>query len=147
VINHPFLLSEVAEALGQMEFPDAELDKLRMAIINVFALDPDLDSAGLKRHLSETGLTEIFEDVQSLLSLEVWRFARPEAPPETVRRGWEDTKIRYLEPSAGAEIVSEEQILGAETTEEHWARLRKRVMDRARHKDNPETFDAGPADS
>ena len=49
------MLDEFGEVLGTLEFSDPELDRLRQALLSLYAAEPDLDSDSARRHLKDAG--------------------------------------------------------------------------------------------
>lgn len=131
VINHPALLEEVGEELGLAEFPVPELDRLRQAIIEAAAIQ-GLDTEGLKSHLREQGFAG---ELGTVLREEVYQhsaFARPEAPLETVRKGWKEAFGKHQLPMLHAQLREAEQAVARDMTPENQRRfsdLRKRLLE------------------
>jgi DNA primase len=55
VINHPAILPDIAEDLGLAPIGSPELDSLRTALLDIAAQYPGLDSAAVRRHLTDRG--------------------------------------------------------------------------------------------
>jgi DNA primase len=123
LLNHPFLLGDVAEELAEIPPGPPDLDKLRHEILRLHALNPDLDAATLRLHLSESGYDRVVEGVLSSQVLAHAGFARAGADVETVRLGWADTRDQLREPHLRNQIAEAERALAEETTEEKWVRL------------------------
>ncbi|NIA68724.1 DNA primase [Pelagibius litoralis] len=86
LINHNKLLTEFVETLVGIDFVSEGLNDLRQALIDCFARYPELDSEGVKCHLSEQGYSGV---LAGLLASEVYvhgRFARPDASAEVARQ-------------------------------------------------------------
>ena len=114
VITHPELCDDVGERLGTMEFSATEVDKLRQEVLKTVAEQPDLDSAGLERHLRQSGFSETLDSLVSAKALEHAFFARPDAAPEEAREGWEETYALYMQKDLRAEIEQAGRRLVAE---------------------------------
>jgi DNA primase len=128
LINHPALLDDVAEDFAALDLPASDLDGIRQEILKIFGSRQDLDGAVLKLHLCRAGFTRIVED---LLSPRVYvhaGFARPDADPETIRRGWIGTR-NWLkqQPELNAQIGEAERRLAEDMTNETWARTQALV--------------------
>jgi DNA primase len=122
LLNHPFFLSEVEQEFAEIPLaPD--LDRLRHEILRLLPLNPELDAAGLKLHLSETGFAEVVQGILSPRILQHAAFARPDADADTVRRGWIDAKQQLEERHLRQQIVDSAQALAEDVSEENWARL------------------------
>src|SRR6185437_14429646 len=85
LINHTFLVHEVAEELATLELSDPRLDKLCHEILRLHALNPDLDAETLKLHLTRNGYAGVVQGVLSPQVLQHAAFMRHEADTETVR--------------------------------------------------------------
>jgi DNA primase len=123
LLNHPFLLSDVAEELAEIQPGPPDLDKLRHEILRLHALNPDLDAATLRLHLTKSGYDRVVEGVLSSQVLAHAAFARAGADAETVRLGWADTRDQLRQPHLRTQIAEAERELAEETTEENWVRL------------------------
>jgi DNA primase len=55
LVNHPDLISRHCEMVGELEFPRGELDSLKVAIIDLAAGQPHLDSKGFRNQLNNLG--------------------------------------------------------------------------------------------
>jgi DNA primase len=122
LINHPFLLHEVAEDLAALHLTAGDLDKLCHEILRLHALNPDLDDTALKLHLTENGFGRV---VQGLLSPQVLThaaFARAGADADAVRMGWANTRNQLQQPHLHTQIAEAERDLAEDTTDEKWTR-------------------------
>jgi DNA primase len=123
LLNHPFLLGDVAEELAEIQLGPPDLDKLRHEILRLHALNPDLDATTLRLHLSENGYDRVVKGVLSSQVLAHAAFARVGADAEAVRLGWADTRDQLRQPHLRTQIAEAERELAEETTEEKWVRL------------------------
>jgi DNA primase len=123
LINHPFLLHEAAEDLATVHLPAADLDKLCHEILRLHALNPDLDAAWLKLHLTENGFGRVVQGVLSPQVLAHAAFARAGADADAVRTGWADTRDQLQQAHLTAQIAEAERDLAEDTTDEKWTRL------------------------
>ena len=124
VITHPELCEDVGERLGTMEFSATEVDKLRQEVLKTVAEHPDLDSAGLERHLRQSGFSEILNSLVSAKALEHAFFARSGAAPEEARDGWEETYALYMQKDLRAEIEQAGRRLAEDPSAESYGALR-----------------------
>jgi len=123
LLNHPFLLSEVEQDFAEISLaPD--LDRLRHEILRLHPLNPELDAAGLKLHLSKTGFAEVVQGILSPQILSHAAFARPDADADTVRMGWAHTREQLEERHLRQQIADAAQVLVEDVNEENWARVR-----------------------
>jgi DNA primase len=115
-VNHPRLLEEFGDALGGLRFTDDDLERLRQALLEGVAENPDLDAAALKCHLSERGydrlLDELWQDANVRAS-----FARPDASLAAARGGWRQIYLRLTLPALRAEFREAQQAFATTLTE------------------------------
>jgi DNA primase len=88
LLNHPWLLDDVAEDLVSIDFRDKMLVSLRDAILRVHAEHSPLDSAQLADHLERLGLHDTLTDIQRARTHQGDRFADPDASAPEVTAGW-----------------------------------------------------------
>ena len=144
LVNHTELLTEYAETLGTIEFPDANLDKLRQEILLIYASTPDLDTEHLTRHLMEQDSRGILATV---LGPEVYvhgEFARVEAEAAVARAGIDQVFSSLAEPARRAQIAEAEQAYADDSTEENWTRLQQ-SMTQSHHRSRGEEEKAAEA--
>ncbi len=109
VLNHPELLHDEIEALAAMTFTTPALDSLKAGILDIAALNPDLDSGAVATHLRERGLTREFDSVgEGAGRLDCW-FAGPEAALEDARTG-----LRQMMRLHRKLVMLERELAGAE---------------------------------
>jgi DNA primase len=130
LLNHSFLLGEVAEELKDLELPARDLDKLCREILNVHAARPDLDAAGMRRHLTDNGFARTVDGVLSQQVLNHAAFARADAAIEAVRMGWLHTRSRFDQRYLARQIKEAERDLAEDMTEEKYSRLRQMLLER-----------------
>lgn len=92
VLHHPALVGEVGELMGEHQFTDMALDRLRRGILKHLTVAPDLDSAGLSDHLRSDGF---IRELDSLLDADEHRIGRPDSAFEA-RVHWDHLFKRYL---------------------------------------------------
>jgi DNA primase len=123
-INHPSLLEEFADDFAALDFPSPEFNGIRREILALAGSGHDLDAGAVKLHLCQAGFSGILE---GLLSSRVYGhagFARPDADPGAVRKGWIDVRNRLKQqPLLKAQLAEEAQGLVDEITPEKVARL------------------------
>lgn len=128
-ILHSKILGQVAEDLGSISFFDRLLDSLRAEVLHLAAI-PDIESVAIERHLRDCGLDRILDAVLARdLHLRA-SFARPDAPEDEVVAGWRRAYALYTAGRAGDEAAADERELGADMTDETWARFQARQADR-----------------
>ncbi|HUJ98054.1 MAG TPA: DNA primase [Stellaceae bacterium] len=129
LLNHPFLLHEVAEELAALHLRDPRLDKLCREILRLHALNPDLDAATLKLHLTQSGYGGVVQGVLSQQVLKHAAFARPEADAETVRMGWTDTRDRLQHRHLRQQVAEAAEDFVRDVSDETWGRLQQTVLE------------------
>ncbi|HEY9537812.1 MAG TPA: hypothetical protein VIS03_09495, partial [Kiloniellaceae bacterium] len=126
LINHNSLLTEFVEDLVGIDFVSAELNALRRSLIDCVARHPELDSEGVKCHLSNQGYLGL---LAALLSPEVYvhgRFARPDASVEVARQSVLHILGVLRDRHSGAHRAEEARALAAEMTAEQLRRVQAR---------------------
>jgi DNA primase len=86
LINHLVLRDEFAEALDAVTF-DADLDKLRQRLQNLFAARIDLDIDGVRTHFSQSADGRLLDGVLDSQVYALAPFAGPKAEIEDARQG------------------------------------------------------------
>jgi DNA primase len=126
LINHNSLLIEFVEDLAGIDFVTADLNSLRQALIDCVARNAELDSEGVKCHLSNQGYSGL---LATLLSPEVYvhgRFARPDASAEVARQSVLHILGVLRERHSGTQRAEEARALAAEMTAEQLQRVQAR---------------------
>ncbi len=88
LINHPWLATEDAERLSEVNFTAPVLSRLLDAILAAVSLDNSLDSSGLRSHLEQTGFGGVLDLVDRSVTHKCDRFAEPNAGHAEVEAGW-----------------------------------------------------------
>jgi len=137
IVNRPALLSRVEEEFTAAPLSSPELDRLRRAILEIAIRAPDLDSAGLKDHLSTQGFSQAVERLSAPLHWSERRledkYLGADVPLSELERGW-----RHVLSCHGravtmiAELRAAERDLAENMTDENFARLKalKREIER-----------------
>src|SRR5215472_4381768 len=87
-LNHPWLLHEHLEDLAAVEFRFAEAEKVKVALIDIFAHGGAPDRECMAAELARRGLAEGVARIQkAITTVSVWG-ARPEAAPADVLMTW-----------------------------------------------------------
>ncbi len=123
ILNHPFLLHEMAEDLAALDWVAPDLDRLCQAIQEAHQRQSELDTTALKDHLKANGFADIVERVLSPRVLVHAGFARPEVDAETARGGWNHMKIQFQHRLSSSEIREAVAHCAAEPTVESWGRV------------------------
>ncbi|MBY0227492.1 MAG: DNA primase [Hyphomicrobium sp.] len=88
LVNHPWLATEDAERLSEVNFTAPVLSRLLGAILAAVSLDNSLDSSGLRSHLVQTGFGGVLDLVDRSVTHKCDRFAEPNAGHAEVEAGW-----------------------------------------------------------
>ncbi len=123
LVNHPELIAESAEEITGFTLFQGSLGKFYCFLVDVIAREPDLDSEGLKCHLSEQGYTGVLSDISNSEVYVHGRFARPEGSLDEARDGVEDILKAYRRRQAAWDAEEAGRILAEDMSEEGLARL------------------------
>ncbi len=127
VINRPELLARVEEEFAAAPLSSPELDRLRRAILEIAIRAPDLDSAGLKDHLSTQGFSPTIERLSAPLHWSERRledkYLRADVPLSELERGWRHVLACHSLTVLEREVHALGRALGENMTDENFARL------------------------
>jgi DNA primase len=124
VLNHPWLLHEHLEDLAAAEFRFAEAEKVKVALIDIFAHEGASDRDGMAAELARRGLAESVARIEkAITTASVWG-ARPEAAPADVLMTWKQLITLHRQwHSLTRELKDAEQALGRDSTEANYSWL------------------------
>jgi DNA primase len=124
VLNHPWLLHDHLEDLATVEFRFAEAEKLKVALIDIFAHRGDPDRESMAAELARRGLSEPVARIEkAITTASVWG-ARPDAAPPDVLMTWKQLIALYRQRhSLVKELNDAEQALGRDSTEANYSWL------------------------
>ena len=131
-LNHPWKAAVDLDTFGTLEMPGESHRALHTAMVEALARDPELDSPGLRRHLSSLGLDKCVEAAVPRSLFVHAGFAGPDAAPETVEAGWSEMLTALARHRARRELAEETERLAEDLDEARWGRLadrRSRVED------------------
>jgi DNA primase len=122
--NHPWLLHDHLEDLAAVEFRFAEAEKVKVALIDIFAHGGDPDRESMAAELARRGLAEPMARIErAITTASVWG-ARPEAAPPDVLMTWKQLIALYRQRhSLVKELNDAEQALGRDSTEANYSWL------------------------
>jgi DNA primase len=126
LINHNNLLIEFVEDLAGIDFVSGDLNHLRQALIDCVARNAELDSEGVKCHLSNQGYSGL---LAALLTPEVYihgRFARPDASAEVARQSVLHILGVLRDRQSGLQRAEEARALAADMTADSLRRVQAR---------------------
>jgi DNA primase len=123
-LNHPWLLHEHLEDLAAVEFRFAEAEKVKVALIDIFAHGGAPDRDSMAAELARRGLAEAVGRIEkAITTASVWG-ARPEAAPADVLMTWKQLITLHRQwHSLVKELKDAEQALGRESTEANYSWL------------------------
>ena len=130
-LNHPWLLLDHLEELAAAEFRHADSQKLKGALIDVFAhgaedfaRDGDAGRAGLLAELNRRGFANVIARIERTITTPSVFGARPEAAREDVLLTWKQLVALHTQwHSLIRELKDAELALGHDNTEANYARL------------------------
>ncbi len=132
-LNHPWLLHDHLEELAEAEFRHADTQKLKGALIDVFAHhcaegiggDGDAQRAELAAELTRRGFAGMLARIdRTITTRSVWG-ARPEAAADDVLQTWKQLVALHRQwHSLTRELKDAERALGEDNTEANYSRLR-----------------------
>ena len=125
LVCRPEIFDYVDERLGMLSFSAPELDSLRQEVLKTLSVQPDLDSAGLERHLRLTGFAATVDTILRPTTLIHAFFVRPEAEIGTVYEGWDEAYERYLGGDVQDEIGAARHRLAGDMTTDEFGRFRR----------------------
>jgi DNA primase len=125
VLNHPWLLHDHMEELAGIEFRHNEAQRLKEALIDVFAHDEAIDAAGMAAELKGRGFGDLIGRVgQAITTQSVWG-TRPGAAGDDVLLTWKQLLALHRQwHSLIRELKDAEQALGREDSEANYSWLR-----------------------
>jgi DNA primase len=123
-INHPWLLHDHLEDLAGLEFRHPETEKLKGALLDIFAHDGSSEPDAIRAELGRRDLLELAERIQKAITTHsVWG-ARPDAAPDDVLMTWNQLVALHRQwHSLLKELRDAEQALGQDSTEANYSWL------------------------
>ncbi len=123
LINHPEIIDDTIEGLGDISLQSKALDRMLREILNQAVKSPELDSPSLQRHLHDTGFAD---QLGMVLSPRVYRqasFAAPGALPEEAASALQEILAWHRNARLAPERVAAERNLAGDMTEANSDRL------------------------
>lgn len=124
LVNHPWLLETEDETIAQMQIASSHYQQLQNTILEAHMLHESLSTESLTSYLEQKGLKEILS--QTLVSTlhNGPRYARPDAPPKDVRRGWQELMLRHYKiAELKRELEAAEAAMMKDVNEANYQRL------------------------
>jgi DNA primase len=124
VLNHPWLLHDRLEELAHLEFRHAEAERLKGAIVDLFAHDGSPEPEKLSDALVRSGFAEIMDKIaRAITTGDVWG-AGPEAAPADVLVTWQQLVGLHRQwHSLTKELKEAQDALGTDGGEASYLRL------------------------
>ena len=131
-LNHPWLMHDHLEALAEAEFRHADTQKLKGALIDVFAhhfgggaRDGEAERAELAAELDRRGFAAVMIRIErAITTADVWGVG-PQAAPADVLLTWKQLFALHRQwHSLTRELKDAELALGQDNTEANYIRLR-----------------------
>jgi DNA primase len=117
-LNHPWLLHDHLEDLAGLEFSHPETEKLKAALIDLFAHDGAPDRDVTRAELARRGLADLVARVERAITTGAVWGVRPEAAPDDVLMTWNQLVALHRQwHSLIKELKDAEQALGQDSTE------------------------------
>jgi DNA primase len=123
-LNHPWLLHDHLEDIAEVEFRFAEAERVKVALIDIFAHGGAPDRESMATELARRGLAEPVGRIEkAITTASVWG-ARPEAAPADVLMTWKQLIALHRQwHSLIKELKDAEQALGRDSTEANYSWL------------------------
>jgi DNA primase len=123
LVRHPFLLEQFAEEVGLMEFSAPDLRALQQALLEVFAHDPQAAGSAMEGQVIRALGASVMARIEAAVAPGTW-WIRMDAGQNDVRTAFEHAWALHMKTRAlHKELVAAEAALGADLTEENFARL------------------------
>jgi DNA primase len=125
VINHPWLLHDHLEELAAIEFRHADVQRLKEALIDIFAHDAGADRDTMQAELLGRGFADVITRMRrAVTTAAVWG-AGQEAAGDDVLATWKQLiGLHHQWNSLTRELKDAEQALGQDANEANYAWLR-----------------------
>jgi DNA primase len=123
-LNYPWLLHDHLEDLAEIEFRFADAERVKVALIDIFAHGGASDRESMAAELARRGLSEQVGRIEkSITTASVWG-ARPDAAPPDVLMTWKQLIALHRQwHSLIKELKDAEQALGRDPTEANYSWL------------------------
>ncbi|MBT3533698.1 MAG: DNA primase [Rhodospirillaceae bacterium] len=127
LLNHPDLIHEVFEDVGQLHLSSPELDNIRQAIIEKATSGVPLDLDGLKDNLQFGGpanaASRLIAELTGPGIAKLEPFARPDATLTLVKKDWTSIFRRHRLEDLRRDLRQAEDDFGRDMTDERQARF------------------------
>jgi len=118
LLEQPRLLDETAEQLGELQFADSNLDKLRQVILMHGHDFVGLDRDAVYSHLRVQGFSQTLDCLLEASAHELSAIRKPDLSDEEVRRLWRHVYGLYRQKDLAADFELAQQRSAADLTDE-----------------------------
>jgi DNA primase len=118
VLEQPWLLDEVAETLGEEQFSDSNLDKLRQHVLIDAHGYSSLDRDAVYNHLRSRGFSQTLDCLLEAIAHELVAIRKPDISQDEVRRQWRHIYGRYRQKDLAADFELAQQRSATDLTDE-----------------------------
>jgi DNA primase len=123
-LNYPWLLHDHLEDLAEVEFRFAEAERVKVALIDIFAHGGASDRESMAAELARRGLAEPVGRIEKAITTAAVWGARPDAGPADVLMTWKQLIALHRQwHSLIKELKDAEQALGRDATEANYSWL------------------------
>jgi len=123
LLNHPFLLDEMAEEIANIKLASASLARLRDAILAVHAERSPLDSRALATHLNASGHEDALGLIARAITHKAVRFSETDAADHDVKMGLRDALAEQHKAELLEALKVAEHHYMSDGSEAAWAQL------------------------
>jgi hypothetical protein len=116
------LIDEWVEDLAALEFPEPELDNLRLSILEVADTGPGLDGQTLRQHLASCGHAETLGALAIATARHAGFAACGGDDPDVIRQGLRET-VQFLQTNGRNDIEAARRAATADPSAENLRRL------------------------
>jgi len=117
-LDHPQLLDEVAESLGEVQFADSQLDKLRQDVLIHAHGYVSLDREAVYNHLRSRGFSQILDCLLEAGAHEAGALRKSDISLDEVRRTWRHVYGLYRQKELASDFQAAQQRSAADLTDE-----------------------------
>ena len=123
LLNHPFLLDELAEEIGDIKLANPALRQLRDGILSLHAERSPLDSGALATHLIASGHEDALGLIARAITHKAVRFSETDAADHDVRMGLRDALAEQHKAELLEALKAAEHTYMKDGSETAWAQL------------------------
>ena len=123
LLNHPWLIEDVAEELAALDLHSPQLARLRDALLEACADEKNLDSTTLRNHLTSVGFATQLDHTERMASHRCDAFAEPDADRVDVENGWRHTLALHQQQALRDQLAEAEREFRVSGDEDAMARI------------------------